>query len=217
MSDIAININIKDESANLFRRCIRKLLDGTFIIEEKEPKLFAFIERESNQIDIREYLKGMGFDLIVDTKARLAMLIEDPECELEVGLKRANILALTTMQYYMLLILWKVYLETYGISEHCAISRGDLIDKMKSYNYFISVPDFNNSMKLFKKHNLINYDENEKGEETMISLYPSLQFGWDIQAFQVIADEYIGHMEDEDDEDEPEGVDMSMLVEGDEE
>lgn len=47
MSDIKLNISIKEENTIWFKRCIRKLLDSTFIVEEKDEKLYAFISRES--------------------------------------------------------------------------------------------------------------------------------------------------------------------------
>ena len=67
MSDIKLNISIKEENTIWFKRCIRKLLDSTFIVEEKDEKLYAFISRESNQQDISDYLRMIGFDVLVDT------------------------------------------------------------------------------------------------------------------------------------------------------
>lgn len=55
MSDIQLNISIKEENNILFKRCIRKLLDSTFIVGEKEEKLYSFISRESNRQDIPDY------------------------------------------------------------------------------------------------------------------------------------------------------------------
>ena len=54
--------------------------------------------------------------------------------------------------------------------------------------------------KQFKKYSLINFDEDEDGEDMKIRLYPSLQFGWDIPQFQTVAREYLkldGEDEDE--------------------
>ena len=43
MSDISLHITIKEESGNLFKRCVRKLLESTFILRDKDEKLFSFI------------------------------------------------------------------------------------------------------------------------------------------------------------------------------
>ena len=36
MSDIRLNLSIKEENNILFKRCIRKLLDSTFIVGDKD-------------------------------------------------------------------------------------------------------------------------------------------------------------------------------------
>lgn len=191
MSDIQLQITVKEESGNLFKRSIRKLLESTFILRDKEEKLYAFVSRESNRQDISEYLRMIGFDLLVEEKSGVAMLIASEEDEDTVGLKRANVVTFTTLQYHLLLVLWKVYLENLGYNEGNFVTRGDLIDKIKSYGVIPVRTELNAAFKLFKKYSLINYDENEEGEEMKIQLYPSLQFGWDIPQFQTVVKEYI--------------------------
>jgi len=46
-------------------------------------------------------------------------------------------------------------------------------------------------MELFKRYNLIDFDTRDKSEDAIITLYPSLQFGWDMTQFQTVAAEYI--------------------------
>ena len=60
MSDISLQIAIKEENAYLFKRCIRKLLESTFILRDKDEKLYQFVSRESNRQDISEYLRMIG-------------------------------------------------------------------------------------------------------------------------------------------------------------
>ena len=172
MSDIKLNISIKEENTIWFKRCIRKLLDSTFIVEEKDEKLYAFISRESNQQDISDYLRMIGFDVLVDTNVRIAMLKPHEADEEAVGLKRANVVSFTTEQYHLLLV------------------RGDLIDKMKAYEVDVDKTKLSAAMKLFKKYNLVDYDVKDESEDALITLYPSLQFGWDIAQFQTVTAEY---------------------------
>ena len=47
MSDIRLQISVKEESMNLFKRSIRKLLESTFILQSKDEKLYQFVSRES--------------------------------------------------------------------------------------------------------------------------------------------------------------------------
>lgn len=200
MSDINLQLVIKEENGNLFKRCVRKLLEATFILRDKDQKLYAFVSRESNRQDISEYLRIMGFDLLIENKAGVAMLIASEADEDTVGLKRANVISFSTLQYHLLLVLWKTYLENLGISEGNFVSRGDLIDKIQSYGISLVKAELNAAFKLFKRYSLINYDENEKGEDALIQLYPSLQFGWDIPQFQTVVNEYLETDEDDTEE-----------------
>lgn len=191
MSDISLHLTVKEESILLFKRSIRKLLESTFILRDKEEKLYAFVSRESNRQDISEYLRMIGFDLFVDDKTGVAMLTASEEDLETVGLKRANVIAFTNLQYHLLLVLWKVYLENLGYGEGNFITKGDLIDKIRDYGVVVVRTELSAAFKLFKKHSLINYQEDEDGEDMKIQLYPSLQFGWDIPQFKTVAGEYL--------------------------
>ena len=190
MGDIKLNISVKEENNILFKRCIRKLLDSTFIVGDKDEKLYAFISRESNRQDISDYLRMIGFDVLVDTNVRIAMLKLYEADEEAVGLKRANVVSFTTEQYHLLLVLWEVYLENLGYSDENVVMRGDLIDKIKVYEVDLDKTKLSATMKIFKKYNLIDYDGKEESEDAIITLYPSLQFGWDIAQFQTVTAEY---------------------------
>ena len=191
MSDIRLQISVKEESMNLFKRSIRKLLESTFILQSKDEKLYQFVSRESNRQDISEYLRMIGFDVTVDEKTGVCMLIASEEDAETVGLKRANVVTFTTLQYHLLLVLWKVYLENLGYNEGNYVTKGDLIDKIKSYGLPLVRAELNVAFRLFKKYSLINFNEDEEGEDMKIELYPSLQFGWDIPQFRMVAEEYL--------------------------
>lgn len=202
MSDISLHITIKEESIILFKKSIRKLLESTFILRDREEKLYAFVSRESNRQDISEYLRMIGFDLLVDDKVGVAMLTASEEDLETVGLKRANVIAFTNLQYHLLLVLWKVYLENLGYGEGNFVTKGDLIDKIRDYGVVVVRTELSAAFKLFKKHSLINYAEDEDGEDMKIQLYPSLQFGWDIPQFKMVVGEYLKEEPEEDGEEE---------------
>ncbi len=191
MSDIRLQISVKEESLHLFKRSIRKLLESTFILRNKDEKLYQFVSRESNRQDISDYLRMIGFDVVVDEKTGVCMLIAGEEDADTVGLKRANVVTFTTLQYHLLLVLWKVYLENLGYNEGNFVTKGDLIDKIKSYGLPLVRTELNAAFRLFKKYSLINFSEDEDGEDMKIELYPSLQFGWDIPQFQTVVKEYL--------------------------
>ena len=146
----------------------------------------------------------------MDEKTGVSMLIVSEEDEETVGLKRANVITFSNVQYHLLLVLWKVYLENLGYNEGNFVTQGDLIDKIKSYGIIVLKQELNAAFKLFKKYSLINYDENEDGEDMKIQLYPSLQFGWDIPQFQTVAREYLKLDENQEEQDSAEG-EMELL------
>jgi hypothetical protein len=146
----------------------------------------------------------IGFDVLVDVGVRIAMLRPHESDEEAVGLKRANIVTFTAEQYHLLLVLWEAYLENLGYHEENVISRGDLMDKITDYEVDMDSRRLNNSMELFRRYNLINFDPKDRSEEAAITLYPSLQFGWDLAQFQTVSAQYIreGNAEEEDEETE---------------
>ena len=170
MGDISLHITVKEESGILFKKSIRKLLESTFILRDREEKLYAFVSRESNRQDISEYLRMIGFDLLVEDKAGVAMLTASEEDQETVGLKRVNVVTFTNLQYHLLLVLWKVYLENLGYGEGNFVTKGDLIDKIRDYGVVVVRTELNAAFKLFKKYSLINYAEDEDGEDMKIQL-----------------------------------------------
>lgn len=205
MSDIQLNISIKEENNILFKRCIRKLLDSTFIVGEKEEKLYSFISRESNRQDISDYLRMIGFDVLVDTNVRIAMLKSYEADEETVGLKRANVVTFSTEQYHILLVLWEIYLENLGYNDENVVLKGDLIDKLKAYEVDADKKNLTAALNLFKKYSLIAYDSKDNSEDAIITLYPSLQFGWDLTQFKTVTEEYMKKREDENTDVEDDG------------
>ena len=65
-------LSIKEENGILFKRCIRKLLSSTFILRDKDEKLYAFAARESNRQDISEYLRMIALMSWSKTRAAYA-------------------------------------------------------------------------------------------------------------------------------------------------
>ncbi len=197
MSDVKLSMAIKEENFAMFKRCIRKMLDSTFIVGEKDEALYSYISRESNRQDISDYLRLIGLDVFVDTNVKIAMLKPFESDEETVGLKRANVISFSAEQYHILLVLWEIYLENLGYNEENIITKGDLIDKLHAYEVNIEKRDLVQALKVFKKYDLINYDVKDNTEDSRITLYPSLQFGWDLAQFKVVSGEYMKNYSEE--------------------
>lgn len=191
MSEYNFIAEMKEDNKLLFKRSIRKLFESTFILKDREEKLYYFVAKESNRRDISDYLKMIGFDILVDDKCNIAMLVANEDDESTVGLKRANVISFSPLQFHLLLILWEVYLENIGYEEENYVLKGDLIDKIKTFGLIPAPSELKVALKLFKKYSLINFNDNETGEDSLIRLYPSLQFGWDLPQFKAVVD---GHL-----------------------
>lgn len=209
MADINLDIAVREEDILLFKRCIRRLLESTFILREKDEKFYRFAIRESNRQNICEYLRMIGFDMIVDENAGVCMLAANETDAEAVGLKRANAVTFTPLQYHLLLVLWEVYLENLGTNEGNYTTKGDLIDKIRSYDVSVTRTELNTAFRLFRKYSLIDFNDSESGEDMKIKLYPSLQFGWDVPQFQAVTEEYLKReQEDSSETDTEDSVDF---------
>lgn len=182
---------MKDEEELLFKRCIRKLLDATFIIEDRDERLYQYLSVESNCYDVSAFLRKIGYDVIVEDKLKVAMLVQN-ETDLDtVGIKRSNLVTFDGKQVQMLLALWLLYIEKVGFSEEIYVTVGDVIDKCKVYGMELAPTEFRAALKLFKRFSLVSYDENDTGENSKVKLYPSLQFCMDTSQLEQVMREYL--------------------------
>ena len=66
MPAIHCEINIPETESLMFKKALRHLFNSTFVLREKEEKLYRFIARESNRFEISQYLQVIGYDILVD-------------------------------------------------------------------------------------------------------------------------------------------------------
>lgn len=181
-----------EEDAYLFKRSIRKLLDATFIVADKDEKLYDFIAAESNHYDVNTYLSLIGYQVMVDDRLKVAMLQQHDEDVETVGLKRANLYRFDSKQIRLLLVLWMLYLERMGYKEPVFVTVGDIIDKCGIYQISLTPPDFKGAYLVFRRFNLIDFGDDIGREDGIVRLYPSLQFCMDIGQLKRVIEEYTG-------------------------
>jgi hypothetical protein len=181
---------MNEEDAYLFKRCIRKMLDTTFIVADKDEKLYDFISSESNQYDVNTYLAAIGYKVVVEERMKVAMLQQADEDVETVGLKRINLYRFDAKQVKLLMVVWLLFLERMGYADPVHITVGDIIDKCKIYQINIKPADFKDSYRIFKKFSLIDYSDDITTEEGKVRLYPSLQFCMDIGQLKQVMAEY---------------------------
>jgi hypothetical protein len=181
-----------EEDAYLFKRSIRKLLDATFIVADKDEKLYDFIAAESNHYDVNTYLSLIGYQVMVDDRLKVAMLQQHDEDVETVGLKRANLYRFDSKQIRLLLVLWMLYLERMGYKEPVFVTVGDIIDKCGIYQISLTPADFKGAYLVFRRFNLIDFGDDIGREDGIVRLYPSLQFCMDIGQLKRVIEEYTG-------------------------
>lgn len=197
MNDLSFIKKMNEEDAYLFKRCIRKMLDTTFIVADKDEKLYDFISSESNQYDVNTYLAAIGYKVVVEERMKVAMLQQSDEDVETVGLKRSNLYRFTTKQVKLLLVLWLLFLEHMGYENPVYITVGDIIDKCKIYQITMKPVDFKEAYRIFKRFSLIDYSDDITTEEGRVRLYPSLQFCMDIGQLKQVMAQYAGNAEEE--------------------
>lgn len=191
MSDYSFMEKMSGEDAYLFKRCIRKLLDATFIVEDRDEKLYEFIASESNQYDVNTYLAAIGYKVVVEERMKVAMLQQADEDVETVGLKRLNLYRFDTKQIQLLMVLWGLFLERVGYSDPVYVTVGDIVDKCKIYQVMMKPSDFKDAYRIFKRFNLIDHSDDVGTEEGKVRLYPSLLFCMDIGQLKRVMEEYL--------------------------
>ncbi len=191
MSDYSFMEKMSGEDAYLFKRCIRKLLDATFIVEDRDEKLYEFIASESNQYDVNTYLAAIGYKVVVEERMKVAMLQQADEDVETVGLKRLNLYRFDTKQIQLLMVLWGLFLERMGYSDPVYVTVGDIVDKCKIYQVMMKPSDFKDAYRIFKRFNLIDHSDDVGTEEGKVRLYPSLLFCMDIGQLRRVMEEYL--------------------------
>ena len=213
MNDFSFIGRMSEEDAYLFKRCIRKMLETTFIVADKDEKLYDFIASESNQYDVNIYLAAIGYKVVVEERMKVAMLQQADEDVETVGLKRINLYRFDSKQMKLLMVLWLLFLERMGYSDPVHITVGDIIDKCKIYQVNMKPAEFKDAYRVFKKFSLIDYSDDIGTEDGKVRLYSSLQICMDIGQLKRVMAEYSEEEtteagEKEELEEEPESEDM---------
>lgn len=180
---------LHDEELLKFKRCVRKLLDSNFIVAEKDPLLYDYLSYSSNRMDISSYLKIMGYDIIVDDQFKYAMLVQNEADAETVGLKKINHVHFSNNEILTLLILWMLFLERFGKAEQTYVEFGDIVDRQKQYAISMSPNELKNALRTFKRFSLINYNEADIKSDTVVTLYPTLQFAMNKEQFMAVVKE----------------------------
>lgn len=190
MQDFSFVNKMTENEAYLFKRCIRRLLDVTFILEEKEERLYRFIAEESNLYNVNAYLSLMGYQVVLSERLKVAMLQPNDEDRETVGLKVVNLYHFDQKEMRLLIVLWLLFLERMGYEEAVYVTVGEIIDKCHIYQISLTPAEFKYAYRIFRRFSLIDYSDDIAQEDGKVRLYPSLQFCMDVEQLKQVMEEY---------------------------
>ena len=190
MQDFSFVNKMTENEAYLFKRCIRRLLDVTFILEEKEERLYRFIAEESNLYNVNAYLSLMGYQVVLSERLKVAMLQPNDEDRETVGLKVVNLYHFDQKEMRLLIVLWLLFLERMGYEEAVYVTVGEIIDKCHIYQISLTPAEFKHAYRIFRRFSLIDYSDDIDKEDGKVRLYPSLQFCMDVEQLKQVMEEY---------------------------
>ena len=191
MADFSFLNRMKEEDAYWFKRCIRRLLDATFIVADRDERMYDYISMESNQYDVNTYLSAIGYKVVVEDRLGVAMLQQNDEDLETVGLKKSNLRRFDRKEIRLLMVLWLLYLERMGYEQKVYVTVGDIVDKCRLYQINLAPSDFRNAFQVFRRFSLIDYGNDVNTEEGRVQLYPSLSFCMDISQLRQVMEDYM--------------------------
>ena len=117
------------------------------------------------------------------------MLVQNEADAETVGLKKINHVHFSNNEILTLLILWMLFLERFGKAEQTYVEFGDIVDTQKQYAISMSPNELKNALRTFKRFSLINYNEADIKSDTVVTLYPTLQFAMNKEQFMAVVKE----------------------------
>ncbi len=190
MNDIDVHITAVGEDAQMLTKCVRYLLNYTFLLKEKEEKLYSFAARPENRKKLDDYFSIAGYRFFMDQNAKICGIQPDDEIGEDAGVKMLSQVHFQKDRYYIILVLWNAYMEKPFQESGVCITMAELIDALDSFGIERKTGTLHSTLEELKKYNLISFQK-PYTDNTEIRLYPSLMFGYNKEEFQTIADEIL--------------------------
>ncbi len=183
-----MDFELLEDQQEMFMKAIRYMLAHTYILKAKEEELYSFVSDESNLQKVNDYLAMIGFQVNVQYSRGVAVMRTSAE-----SLPRTMLCEERFRNYEMqlLIIFWIAYQEKTATAQPTILKYRELTDLINSRGIEVARDKrkLNMTLKKFKDYDLIDYKEKDLSEETIITMYPSLQMGLDEGQFDVVARE----------------------------
>ncbi len=194
-----IHIIVDDTYQCTFREIVQYLFSHTFILRQKKPDYIEYLKDSRHFLDINDYLSLIGYQIRLDQTRGIAML-DYLEMDDDDGIKDPCLEKLSKAESHLQIVLWKIYLDRINEGHiEPTTTTHELINTIQAYGLKVAEKDtwLKNALKKLKRYNLIDYKGDPfESEDKIISLYDSLSYCLNLDAFKEVASEYIGTLED---------------------
>ena len=172
-------------------RIVRYLLAHTYIVEEKNEKMFRFCRNEENKKRINSMLEQIGFYIEVDEKLRIVRLINTDDAENELTGKNENLFSFNKCEQVYIAILWQYYME-HSYENNVTLSAKLLREKMLAFIPSAKKITEKEALKNLKYFNLIGFKETNM-DDYPITIYPTILSIFDENKFcRLVEDDAAG-------------------------
>ncbi len=195
-----------------FAKSIRTLLAKTFVVREKNEKVYNFCRNEANKIEINMYLEKIGYYIAVDSVLGVVQLKNTTELENEMGVRSDNLYSFNALEQ-LYLMLFRQYYDEHPYEHPVNISRTAFLEQVLSYAPNEKKTTYTNTLRKLKYFNIISYSESKRAiDDFNITILPSIVFAIDEKRLESLLEEFESGVE-KSGEDETENIDVDAIAE----
>lgn len=185
-----------------FAKSIRTLLAKTFVVREKNEKVYNFCRNEANKIEINMYLEKIGYYIHVDSVLGVVQLKNTTELENEMGMRSDNLYSFNALEQ-LYLMLFRQYYDEHPYEHPVVISRTAFLEQVLSYAPNEKKTTYTNTLRKLKYFNIISYSESKRAvDDFNITILPSIVFAIDEKRLESLLEEFESGMEKTETDDE---------------
>ena len=144
------------ENGMLFAKSVRTLLAKTFVVRDRNEKIYNFCRNEGNKAMINQYLESIGYYITVDGVLGIVQLHNTTELENELGTRSDSLYTFSPLEQ-LYLMLFRQYYDEHPYEQPVIISRSNFLEQVLSYAPSEKKTTYTSTLRKLKYFNIINY------------------------------------------------------------
>lgn len=197
------------EKEMMFAKSVRLLLAKTFIVREKNDKIYNFCRNENNKDEINKYLERIGYYITVDGNMGVVQLHNTTELENEIGSRDESLYSFNALEQ-LYLLLFRQYYDEHPYENPVVISRTAFLEQVLSYAPNEKKTTYTNTLRKLKYFNLISYTESKRAvEDFNITILPSIVFAVDEKRLETLLENFAAGLATENADNETSAEEMT--------